>query len=115
MTAIVPAWTGSETTRSTWSVIEPTMLSAMIGMPTERSSSAATLMSPPMIEPARTSSRARGRSDRPDRGRDVALADERDRVDRDQLPAQVVAIRLGHGPQRDLGDLGAATHDDDAL
>ena len=62
MTAIVPAWTGSDTTRSTWSVIEPTMLSAMIGMPTARSSSAATLMSPPMIEPARTSSRARGRS-----------------------------------------------------
>ena len=57
-----PAWTGSETTRSTCSVIEPTMLSAMIGMPTARSSSAATLMSPPMIEPARTSSRARGRS-----------------------------------------------------
>ena len=38
------------------------MFSAMIGMPTARSSSAATLMSPPMIEPARTSSRARGRS-----------------------------------------------------
>ena len=62
MTAIVPAWTGSDTTRSTCSVIEPTMFSAMIGMPTARSSSAATLMSPPMIEPARTSSRARGRS-----------------------------------------------------
>ena len=62
MTAMVPAWTGSLITRSTWSVIEPTMLSAMIGMPTERSSSAAMLISPPMIEPARTSIRARGRS-----------------------------------------------------
>ena len=38
------------------------MLSAMIGMPTARSSSAAVLISPPMIEPARTSRRARGRS-----------------------------------------------------
>ena len=44
MTAIVPAWTGSDTTRSTWSVIEPTMFRAMIGMPTARSSSAAVLM-----------------------------------------------------------------------
>src|SRR4029079_11109735 len=50
MTAIVPAWTGSLTTRSTCSVIEPTIFRAMIGMPTARSSSAATLMSPPMIE-----------------------------------------------------------------
>ena len=62
MTAIVPAWTGSLTTRSTWSVIEPTMLRAMIGIPAARSSSAARLISPPMIEPASTSSRARGRS-----------------------------------------------------
>src|SRR5664280_778015 len=62
MTAIVPAWTGSVTTRSTCSVMEPTMLRAMIGMPTARSSSAARLMSPPMIEPARTRHRARGRS-----------------------------------------------------
>ena len=78
MTAIVPAWTGSDTTRSTCSVIEPTMFSAMIGMPTARSSSAAALMSPPMIEPARTSSRARGQvGDGPHRRGDFRLADER--------------------------------------
>ena len=32
MTAMVPAWTGSETTRSAASVTEPTMLSAMTGI-----------------------------------------------------------------------------------
>ena len=73
-------------------------------------------MSPPMIEPARTRRRARGRSAT---ARTAAamfvLADERDRVDGDPLAAQVVAVGLAHGAERDLGDLGAAADDDDPL
>ena len=108
MTAIVPAWTGSETTRSTWSVMDPTMFRAMIGMPTARNSSAGRA---DVAAHDRTredqQSGARQVGDGPDRGRDVVLADERDRVHRDALTAQVVAIRLGDGTEGDLGDLGA--------
>ena len=43
------------------------------------------------------------------------LADERDGVDADPLAAQVVAVGLAHRPERDLGDLRAATDDDDPL
>ena len=69
-----------------------------------------------MIEPARTSSRARGRSATgPDRGRDLGLADERDRVDADPLAAEVVAVGLAHRAEGDLGDLRPATDDDDPL
>ena len=50
-----------------------------------------------------------------DRRRDVRLADERDGVDRDALAAQVVAVGLAHGAERDLRDLGAAADDDDPL
>ncbi len=46
---------------------------------------------------------------------DVRLADERDRVDRDALAAEVVAVGLAHGAEGDLGDLGAAADDDDPL
>ena len=53
--------------------------------------------------------------DRPDGGRDVGLADERDRVDADPLAAQVVAVGLAHRAERDLGDLGPAADDDDPL
>ena len=116
ITAIVPAWTGSETTRSTASVIEPTMFSAMTGMPTSRSSSAA-------VADVAAHDRA-GQDEQPcprqvrhgaDRGRDVLLADERDRVHADPLAAQVVAIGLADGAERDLGDLRAAADDDDPL
>ena len=50
-----------------------------------------------------------------DRGRDVRLADERDRVDADPLAAEVVAVGLADGAERDLGDLRAAADDDDPL
>ena len=53
--------------------------------------------------------------DRADRGRDVGLADEGDRVDRDPLAAQVVAIGLAHRSERDLGDLRATADHDDPL
>jgi hypothetical protein len=43
------------------------------------------------------------------------LAHERDRVHRDVLAPDVVAVRLRDRPQRDLADLGPAPHDDDAL
>ena len=116
MTAIVPAWTGSDTTRSTWSTIEPAMLSAMIGMPWARSSSAAT-------DDVAAHDRAgehehpgtRQVDDRSDRVGDRLLADERDRVDRDALAAQVVPVGLGHGAQRHLRDLRAAADDDHPL
>ena len=116
MTAIVPAWTGSETTRSTCSVIEPTMLSEMIGMPTR-----------PDLVGGRADVAAHDRAgedqqpgprqvgDGADRGRDLGLADERDRVDADPLAAEVVAVGLAHRSERDLGDLGAAADDDDPL
>ena len=58
---------------------------------------------------------ARQVRDRPDGGRDVRLADERDRVDADPLAAEVVAVGLAHRAQRDLGHLRAATDDDDPL
>ena len=116
ITAIVPAWTGSLTTRSTWSVIEPTMLSAMIGMPdgAQLVGGAADLAA---HDRAREHEQpgARQVGDGPHGGRDRLLADERDRVDGDPLAAQVVAVRLGHGAERDLGDLRPAAHDDHAL
>ena len=62
MTAMVPAWTGSETTRSTASGTDPAMLRAMTGTPCSRSSRTAAVISPPMSEPASTRQRARGRS-----------------------------------------------------
>ena len=52
---------------------------------------------------------------RPDRGRDVLLADERDGVHADPLATQVVAIGFAHGAERDLRDLRAAADDDDPL
>ena len=58
---------------------------------------------------------ARQVGDGADRGRDVLLADERDRVDADPLAAQVVAVGLADRPERDLGDLGAAADHDDPL
>ena len=51
----------------------------------------------------------------PHRGRDVRLAHEGDRVDRDPLAAQVVAIRLAHGTERDLRDLRPTADNDDPL
>ena len=116
MTAIVPAWTGSLTTRSTCSVIEPTMFRAMIGMPSRaqllgRDADVAAHDRAGQDEQPGT----RQVGDGPDRGRDVRLADERDRVDGDPLAAQVVAVRLADRAERDLGDLGAAADDDDPL
>ena len=116
MTAIVPAWTGSETTRSTWSVIEPTMFSAMIGMPTgaqllgRDADVAAHDRAGEHEEPG-----ARQVGHGPDGRRDVLLADERDRVHADPLAAQVVAIRLAHRAERHLGHLRPAADDDDPL
>src|SRR5258705_4180721 len=62
MTAMVPAWTGSDTTRSAASGTEPAMLSAVTGIPTARISRTALLISPPMSDPASTRMWARGRS-----------------------------------------------------
>ena len=109
ITAIVPAWTGSETTRSTCSVIEPTMFSEMIGMPTARISSAAradVAAHDRAGEDEQPGPRQVG--DGPDGGRDLGLADERDRVDADPLAAEVVAVGLADRAERDLGDLGPA-------
>ena len=43
------------------------------------------------------------------------FADQRNGVDRDPLAADVVAVGFGDGAERDLADLRAAAHDDDAL
>jgi len=53
--------------------------------------------------------------DRPHRVGQLLLADKRDRVDRDALAADVVAVGLGHRALRHHADLRAATDDDDAL
>ena len=53
--------------------------------------------------------------DRAHRGRQLVLSDERDRVDRDALPADVVAVCLADGTDRHLAHLRAAAHDDHAL
>ena len=116
ITAIVPAWTGSLTTRSTCSVIEPDHVERDDRDADRAQLVGRLLMSPPMIDPARTSIRARWQvRDRPDGVGDVVLADERDRVDRDPLAAEVVAVGLRDRAQRDLGDLRAAADDDHPL
>ena len=58
---------------------------------------------------------ARQPHDGADRARQRLLADQRNRVDRDALAADVVAIGFGDRAERDLPDLRAAAHDDDAL
>ena len=69
-----------------------------------------------MIEPARTSSRARGRSATARTAAAMCvLADERDRVDADPLAAQVVPVGLADRAERDLGDLRSAADDDHPL
>ena len=92
------------------------MFSEMTIRPFARTSSTAFEMSPPMIEPARTSSRTRGsRTTARTALGELLLADERNRVDRDPLAADVVTVGLGDRAERDLPDLRAAAHDDDAL
>ena len=58
---------------------------------------------------------ARQPDDRADGAGERVFADERDRVDRDVLAADVVAIGFGDRADRHLADLRAAAHDDDAL
>jgi hypothetical protein len=48
-------------------------------------------------------------------GGQLLLAHERNRVDRDPLPTDVVPVGLGDGAHGDESDLGAAAHHDDAL
>ncbi len=61
MTAITPACTGSETTRSATEGTVPAMFNEMTRIPCSRTSRTALVMSPPMIAPAITRMRARGR------------------------------------------------------
>src|ERR1700682_2362950 len=93
ITAIIPACTRSATTRSAASGTLPAMFRLTTSRPCLRTSRTARSISPPMSEPASTSARARG----------------------SPAPAHVVAVGLGDGADRDLTDLGAAAHDDDAL
>ena len=100
MTAIVPAWTGSETTRSATLGTEPAMLSATTGNPDLLELRTAFVMSPPMSEPGEHEDvRPRQVRDGPDGCGDLLLADERDRVHADALAPQVVPVGLGHGAQ----------------
>src|SRR4029079_16875589 len=62
MTAMVPAWTGSDTTRSAASGTAQALISELTGMPTARISRTALEISPPISDPARTRMWARGRS-----------------------------------------------------
>ena len=52
---------------------------------------------------------------RPDRFGQLFFAHQRNRVHRDPLPAQIVAIRLRRGSDSYLANLGAAADDDDSL
>ncbi len=116
MTAITPAWTGSETTRSTTSGTLPAMFSEMTRSPCgadflDRSRNLAAHDRPGEHE----QSHARQADDRADRAGERFLADERNRVDRDPLAADVVPIGLRDRAERHLADLRPAAHDDDAL
>ena len=73
-------------------------------------------MSPPINAPASTSIFTRGsRAVGADRRRKFLLADQRNRVHRDTLATDVVAIGLGDRAHRHLAHLRAAAHHDDAL
>ena len=61
ITAITPAWTGSDTTRSATSGTLPAMFSEITMRPFCRTSWTAFEISPPISEPASTRSRTRGR------------------------------------------------------
>ena len=116
MTAIVPAWTGSLTTRSASAETEPDHVERH-----DRDADLAQLAHG--LGDLAAHDRARQHQDVGARqvrhgahgGRDVLLAHERHGVHRDALAAQVVAVALGDGAERHLGDLGAAADDDDAL
>ncbi len=116
ITAITPACSGSVTTRSAASGTLPAMLRLITRTPR------------PLHFLDRLGDRAAhqcaGQHDdaRPRQARDGAdcrgqrfLADERNRVDRDALAADVVAIGFADGPDRDLPDLCASADDDHAL
>ena len=60
ITAMTPACTGSDTTRSAMSGTLPAMFSEITINPLDRTSSTAAAMSPPISEPASTSRRTRG-------------------------------------------------------
>ncbi len=116
ITAMVPAWTGSVTTRSATSVTDPTMFSDITGYPDRLQ-----LPHGPGYVAAhdgagkQEGSRAVEVRDGPNRGRQIGLADEWDRVHADLLAPEVVAIRFAHGSEDRLGNLRAAAHDDEPL
>ena len=116
ITAMTPAWTGSVTTRSAASGTVPAMFSEITNNPLPRTSSTAVAISPAHQRTGEHEQPdARKPDDRPDGRGERLLADEGNRVHRDVLAADVVAVGLGNGAERHLADLRAAPHDDDAL
>ncbi len=116
MTAMTPAWTGSLTTRSAASgtlpghvqrdhiqALLPDVLDRLRDLPSHQRSR------------QHEQPHARQADDRADGGGQLHLADERDRVDRDPLTADVVTVCLRDGPHRHLTDLCPASHHDDPL
>ena len=116
ITAITPACSGSVTTRSAASGTLPAMLRLITRTPRRFTSLTASVIAPPISAPASTTTRARGqpRDGADGRGQRL-LADERNRVHRDALAADVVAIGLADGADGDLPDLCASADDDHAL
>ena len=116
ITAITPACTGSVTTRSAASGTLPAMLRLITSSPCARTSRTAASISPPMSDAGEHEGPGpRQAGHRPHRLRERLLAHEGDRVHRDVLAADVVAVGLGDGADRHLADLGPAAHDDDPL
>ena len=116
MTAIVPACTGSLTTRSATEVTDPTMLSVIDGDAgllelAHRLGDVAAHDRPGEHEDVG----ARQVGDGSDGGGDVLLAHERDGVHGDALAPEVVAVGLGDRTQAHLGDLRPAADDDHPL
>ena len=116
ITAITPAWTGSDTTRSTTSGTLPAMFSEITTQPLR-----AHFFDGPRDVAAHDRSgehqqtHARQADHRADGAGERFLADERNGVDRDALAADVVAIGFRDRAERHLTDLRAAAHDDDPL
>ena len=116
MTAMTPACTGSETTRSAASRTLPTMFRAITLRPCRWSSRTARVISPPMRAPASTRISARGQARHgAHRVGQRLLPHQGNGIHRDALAADVVAIGLADGAHGHLADLGAAADDDDAL
>ena len=116
ITAMTPACTGSVTTRSAASGTLPAMFRLMTIRPWARTSRTR-LLDVAAHQRARQDECAGARQscDGAHGFRERLFADQRNRVHRDLLAADVVTIGFRDGADRHLSDLRAASDDDDSL